>query len=165
MRFLRQEYWSGLPFPFPGDLPDPGIELSSLVSSALADGFFTSETARKSKKVFTTVFYQHEFLFFVRYFSKQNGDEQWILVSTHFATWRLRQLCQQDGWKMIVQVGFIQAANEYFIFFSNNISSQFTVQKPLLLIFPKPFFFFIIHFYENVSRYLHLGGSLQKLCN
>ena len=26
MRFSRQEYWSGLPFPFPGDLPDPGIE-------------------------------------------------------------------------------------------------------------------------------------------
>ena len=26
MEFSRQEYWSGLPFPFPGDLPDPGIE-------------------------------------------------------------------------------------------------------------------------------------------
>ena len=29
MGFPRQEYWSGLPFPFPGDLPDPGIELRS----------------------------------------------------------------------------------------------------------------------------------------
>ena len=29
MRFSRQEYWSGLPFPFPGDLPDPGIEPGS----------------------------------------------------------------------------------------------------------------------------------------
>ena len=29
MGFLRQEYWSGLPFPPPGDLPDPGIELGS----------------------------------------------------------------------------------------------------------------------------------------
>ena len=27
--FSRQEYWSGLPFPSPGDLPDPGIELGS----------------------------------------------------------------------------------------------------------------------------------------
>ena len=27
--FSRQEYWSGLPFPFPGDLPDPGIKLES----------------------------------------------------------------------------------------------------------------------------------------
>ena len=40
MRFSRQEYWSGLPFPFPGDLPDPGIESTSHV---LADGFFTTE--------------------------------------------------------------------------------------------------------------------------
>jgi len=30
MGFFRQEYWSGLPFPSPGDLPDPGIELTSL---------------------------------------------------------------------------------------------------------------------------------------
>ena len=29
MEFARQEYWSGLPFPSPGDLPDPGIELES----------------------------------------------------------------------------------------------------------------------------------------
>ena len=43
MRFPRQEYWSGLPFPPPGDLPDPGIELESPVSPALAGGFFTTE--------------------------------------------------------------------------------------------------------------------------
>ena len=40
--FSRQEYWSRLPFPSPGDLPDPGIELESLESFALAGGFFTS---------------------------------------------------------------------------------------------------------------------------
>ena len=38
MGFSRQEYWSGLPFPSPGDLPDPGIKPGS---SALAGGFFT----------------------------------------------------------------------------------------------------------------------------
>ena len=38
--FSRQEYWSGLAFPSPGDLPDPRIELGSPVSSALAGGFF-----------------------------------------------------------------------------------------------------------------------------
>jgi len=42
MDFSRQEYWSGLPFPPPGDLPNPGIKPSSLVSPALADGFFTT---------------------------------------------------------------------------------------------------------------------------
>ena len=43
--FSRQEYWSGLPFPTPGDLLDPGIESLSLMSPVLADGFFpTSAT-------------------------------------------------------------------------------------------------------------------------
>ena len=40
MEFPRQEYWSGLPFPSPGDLPDPGI---GPVSPVLAGGFFTVE--------------------------------------------------------------------------------------------------------------------------
>ena len=39
MGFSRQEYWSGLPLPFPGDLPDPGIQPASPVSPA----FFTTE--------------------------------------------------------------------------------------------------------------------------
>ena len=42
MEFFRQEYWRGLPFSAPGYLPDPGIELKSLVSFALAGGFFTT---------------------------------------------------------------------------------------------------------------------------
>ena len=40
--FSRQEYWSGLPFPFPGDLSDPGIEPTSLESPAMAGRFFTN---------------------------------------------------------------------------------------------------------------------------
>ena len=42
MGFSRQEYWSGLPCPPPGDPPDPGIEPASLMSLALAGGFFTT---------------------------------------------------------------------------------------------------------------------------
>ena len=38
MECPRQEYWSGLPFPIPGDLPDPGIEPMSLVSPAWQAG-------------------------------------------------------------------------------------------------------------------------------
>ena len=45
--FFRQEYWSGLPFPSPGDLPDPGIEPKSPASPALAGGFFTYEPSGK----------------------------------------------------------------------------------------------------------------------
>ena len=40
MGFLRQEFWSGVPFPSPGDIPDPGTEAAS---PALAGGFFTTE--------------------------------------------------------------------------------------------------------------------------
>jgi len=44
MGFSRQEYWGGLLFPSPGDLPDPGIEL---MSPALAGGFFPAEPPGK----------------------------------------------------------------------------------------------------------------------
>ena len=40
----RQEYWSGLPCPLPGDLPNPGIKPASLMSPALAGRFFTIST-------------------------------------------------------------------------------------------------------------------------
>jgi len=42
MGFSRQEYWSRLLCPPPGDLPDPGIELTSLMSPGLAGRFFTT---------------------------------------------------------------------------------------------------------------------------
>ena len=44
MGFSRQEYWSGLPRPPPGNLPNLGIEPASLLSPALAGGFFTTST-------------------------------------------------------------------------------------------------------------------------
>ena len=44
MELSRQEYWSGLPFPPPGDLPDPGIEP---MSPAMAGRFFTTEPPGK----------------------------------------------------------------------------------------------------------------------
>ena len=47
MGFPRQEYWSGFPFPSPGDLPDPGIKSAS---PAVAGKFFTMETLGKPKK-------------------------------------------------------------------------------------------------------------------
>ena len=45
MGFFRQEYWTGLPFPSPGDLPDPGIEPRS---PALEADVLTSEPPGKS---------------------------------------------------------------------------------------------------------------------
>ena len=42
MRFSREEYWSGLPCPLPGDLPNPGTEPLSRASPALAGELFTT---------------------------------------------------------------------------------------------------------------------------
>ena len=50
MGFSRQEYWSGLPCPLPGDLPDPGIEPTSLTPPALADAFFTTSVTWEAKR-------------------------------------------------------------------------------------------------------------------
>ena len=57
MGFPRQEYWSGLPFPAPGDLPNPGIEPVSLVSPALAGRFFITELPGKLQLPYILAFY------------------------------------------------------------------------------------------------------------
>ena len=49
MGFPRQEYWSGWPFPSSGNLPDPRIELTSPVCSALVGGYFTTYSTQVVK--------------------------------------------------------------------------------------------------------------------
>ena len=51
VEFPKQEYWSGLPFPSPQDLPDPGIKPTSLISPVLAGGFFTAKPLRDALKL------------------------------------------------------------------------------------------------------------------
>ena len=53
MAFSRQEYWSGLPYPPPGDLPDPGIEPASLMSPELAGGFFSTSATWEAQQTNT----------------------------------------------------------------------------------------------------------------
>ena len=47
----RQEYWSGLPWPSPGDLSNPGIELESLMSPTLAGRLFTTSTTWEAHEI------------------------------------------------------------------------------------------------------------------
>ena len=49
MGFPIQEYWSRLPFPSPGYLPDPGIEPTSFMSRALTGGFFATSATREAQ--------------------------------------------------------------------------------------------------------------------
>ena len=53
MGFSRQKYRRGLPFPSPGDLPDPGIEPTFSASPELAGGFFITEPPGKANAEFT----------------------------------------------------------------------------------------------------------------
>ena len=59
MGFSRQEYWSGLPFPSPGDLPDPGIELRF---PALQADALTSEPPGKHKGILLSHKKEHKYL-------------------------------------------------------------------------------------------------------
>ena len=52
----RQEYWSGLPFPSPGDFPKPGIQPPSLMSPALAEGFFTTSATWEAPYIMICIF-------------------------------------------------------------------------------------------------------------
>ena len=57
MGFSRQEYWSGLPCPPPGDLPDPGTKLVSLMSLAFTRRFFTTIATWKALFLTLGTFY------------------------------------------------------------------------------------------------------------
>ena len=50
-----QQYWSMLPLPPPGDLPDQGIKPMCPISPVLADGFFTTEPLEKFKAKYTQI--------------------------------------------------------------------------------------------------------------
>ena len=52
MGFFRQEHWSGLPYPPPGDLPNPEIRPESLISPALAGGFLTTSAIWEAQRTF-----------------------------------------------------------------------------------------------------------------
>ena len=59
MECSRQEYWRGLPFPTPEDLPDPEIKPVSLVPPALTGRVFTTEPPGKSHNVGRYVLYSY----------------------------------------------------------------------------------------------------------
>ena len=64
MEFSRQEYWSEVPFPTPGDLPNPGIKPASLKSPALAGGFFTASTTWEAQ----LDIYPFEYIWYIKIF-------------------------------------------------------------------------------------------------
>ena len=66
MGFSRQEYWSGLLCPPPGDLTNPGIQTTSLISPALAGRFFTISTTWETPKLhYIYVYIQLHYIYYI----------------------------------------------------------------------------------------------------
>jgi len=80
MEFFRQEYQSGVPFPSPGDLPDPGIESRSptlqanALTSALPGKHKWSITFKNCESLYTSVTYN---IIHQPYFSKYKQEKKW----------------------------------------------------------------------------------------
>ena len=89
MGFSRQEYWSGLPFPSAGNIPDPRIKPTSLMSPALAGGFFTtSATWDMGIRVISFSYFQGYILCLdtVFYTSKHTHTQTHTHTHTHTQT-------------------------------------------------------------------------------
>ena len=108
MGFSRQEYWSGLPCPPPGDLPDPRTEPRSLLSPELAGRFFSTSTTlavfiilfssvKSSISFFSVMVLLHNSLHSLNSISVLSWDLSWYLVQKNdifiFVTFQDKFLC------------------------------------------------------------------------
>ena len=78
VEFSKQEYWSGVPFPTPGDLPDPGIKPTSFASPALAGRFFTTSATWKAHQQYLLSFNdetEHYIRFYMEIVKKKKKEE------------------------------------------------------------------------------------------
>ena len=95
MGFSGQEYWNGLPFPPPGDLPNPWIEPESLTSPALAGGFFTTSTTWEAQSFCGThksyIFRENKFCYV--YYTKENRHLKTMYQSIQLFLTNKSRLC------------------------------------------------------------------------
>ena len=102
MEFSRQKYWSRLPFPTPGNLPDSGIKALSLASPALAAGFFTTVPPGKlnmwllTPQCFLFLFFSFVFLFFPLLFLFLNSRQPNHTSHTEYwsVLWRTQMVAE-----------------------------------------------------------------------
>ena len=105
MRFPRQEYWSGLPCPAPGDLPDPGIEPTSTASPALQAGSLPTEPPPKPNICYSIYIN-------IIYLKKFRAKKWWTGTLQALASWQKHQKNNQQLseqillklWKTVVPI-------------------------------------------------------------
>ena len=98
MGFSRPEYWSGLPFPSSGDLPNPGIEPMFLMSTALAGEFFT-----------TSIHFTHHLIFKKKYSQGISLAVQWLRLHASSA-WGPGLIPGQGNRSHMLQLKILYAA-------------------------------------------------------
>ena len=86
-----QEYWSGLPCPSPGDLPNPGIEPGSLMFPALTGGFFTPNITWEAYSIAST-----NSLIFTLYGMARQSIISSVLDISHYNTWSKKEVWLLD---------------------------------------------------------------------
>jgi len=120
MRFSRQEYWSGLPCPTLVDLPDPEIELASLMSSALTGRYFTTSTTWEAQYRF--IFYSYKSIphFIVLHF---------IVLCRNCIIYKLKVCCNSASSKSLSSI--FQNTFAYF----SVLVSQFGNSQNILKLF------------------------------
>ena len=136
MGFPRQEYWSGLPFPSPGDLPDPGI---TPASPALAGSFFITEPPRKpicfnkcfKKAIIWCLFLKSNLILFIL-----SGLKVIFLPSMSKNNWSLHLLCK-DAPLSMNEISVFPIVHLYHLLRTS--LQHFSLSSPLSFSF---FFFF-----------------------
>ena len=91
MGFPRQGYWDSLPFPLPGDLPNPENKPTSLASPALAGGFFTTEPpgSPEENNIHLSVCFLKKpsiSFFYKNYFSARSQKQVWNFLQIGWST-------------------------------------------------------------------------------
>ena len=112
MEFSTQEYWSGVPFPSPGVLPDPGIKPAS---PALAGGFFTTEPLVKIIQI------TELFQIIQNFPLRENTSVSNMMLSVHSLSWsQLVKLswshlhrCQHAVWTCLSVIHVCPRRSEY----------------------------------------------------
>ena len=101
MGFSRQEYWSGLLCPPPGDLPKPGIEPGSPMSPALAGGFFTTRATWEFLWTNWSLLIVNEYISWIYYFSPRKPSSCiFVFLLCLWSRGELRLTCIWQGGRL-----------------------------------------------------------------